>query len=141
MSEPQPPADAPELNGRFLCPSAVPLRALRRLELQSSAHEARPELILGESSLLPFHFLRTGERVGRSVVKIRRGDGACGTGFLVAPDVLLTNHHVLPDAQCARSAVAVARFEAEPFDGTSTRRTRPVEVALAPDLLFVTAPE
>ena len=55
-----------------------------------------PELILDVSNLLPFDFLRNGDRLGRAVVKLRRADGAVGTGFLVAPDVLLTNHHVLP---------------------------------------------
>ncbi len=64
----------------------------------------RPELILGESNLLPFSFLRLGDQIGRAVVKIERGDGAAGTGFLVAPRIVLTNHHVLPNPTTAAAA-------------------------------------
>ena len=93
------------------------------------------ELILDASNLLPFDFLRTGDRLGRAVVKIERGDGAAGTGFLVAPDILLTNNHVLPDAETAASAVALANFETSP---TSDRLGRTATVPLDPQTLFVT---
>ncbi len=93
------------------------------------------ELILDDNNLLPFEFLRQGDRVGRAVVKILRRDGAAGTGFLVAPDILLTNHHVLPNRVTAEAAVAQANFEATPADDPTGR---PITVPLRPDQLFVT---
>ena len=104
--------EIPPLNGRFLSdydrrfgPSRA-RRPQRQLDLQATAPASiRPELILGASSLLPFHFLGSGVQRGRGVVIIVRADGACGTGFLVAPDILLTNHHVLPDVATAASAL------------------------------------
>lgn len=138
---PSRPPDIPALNGRFLSPMEPPGRPSRRLALQSTEPEPQPELILGESNLLPFHFLRAGDRAGRAVVKIRRGDGACGTGFLVAPDVLLTNHHVLPDIETASRAVALGLYEADPPEVESVRRRQPIEAAIAPDILFVSEPE
>ena len=104
----------------------------------ASPVESRPErleLILdSSSSLLPFHFLRTGDRLGRAVVKLLRSDGAAGTGFLVAPGILLTNHHVLPDAATASLTIVLANFEAA-APGTSPGRT--ASVPLDPDALFV----
>lgn len=107
-------------------------------ELAASASDPLPELILSENNLLPFDFLRTGDRVGRAVVKIERDDGACGTGFLVAPGILLTNHHVLPDAGTATGARAHANFEIEPPPDPAGR---PASVPLHPESLFVPCAE
>ena len=107
-------------------------------EIANEATRTHPELILDESNLLPFDFLRTGDRLGRAVVKIQRGDGAAGTGFLVAPGILLTNHHVLPDVATAASARAVANFEVSPPNDPSGRSHA---TPLDPDALFVTNAE
>ncbi len=134
-----PTPDIPRLNGQFLASWETPIlhSANRYLSHQATdAKEVRPELILGEGNLLPFHFLRTGDRLGRAVVKIRRADGATGTGFLVAPDIILTNNHVLPDMATAARAQAMANFEDVPPGETYAPRS--VEVALAPNRLFVT---
>ena len=131
-----------ELNGTFIS-SYDDSRPTAVLNLQSD-RPLRPgpeslELILDQNSLmLPFHFLRTGDRLGRAVLKILRGDGAAGTGFLVAPGILLTNHHVLPDPATAGLAIALANFEAAP-PGASPGR--PASVPLDPDSLFVTNAE
>ena len=152
-----------ELNGAFLCnydgtragPNPLMVHAFRKptppigdgagnsgmvLHSTTAAPEARPgtrgryELIVDQSNLLPFDFFRTGDRLGRAVVKIQRGDGASGTGFLVAPDVLLTNHHVLPDAATAAEARAVANYErTPPADPAGASAI----VALDPEALFV----
>ena len=96
------------------------------------------EMILGQSNLLPFDFLRSGDKIGRAVVKIQRGDGAAGTGFLVAPDILLTNNHVLADVESARSAYALANYERMPPDDPSGF---PAVARLKPETLFVTSSE
>ena len=109
-----------------------------RLLHQSAPFHRDREMILGESSLLPFDFLRAGDKVGRAVVKIQRGDGAAGTGFLVAPDILLTNNHVLADPATAQSAYALANYERHPPDDPSGF---PAVARLKPQTLFVTSTE
>jgi V8-like Glu-specific endopeptidase len=98
----------------------------------------RYELIVDQSNLLPFDFFRTGDRLGRAVVKIQRGDGASGTGFLVAPDVLLTNHHVLPDPSVAAESRAVANYERTPSPDPAGASAI---VTLEPESLLVTSAE
>ena len=154
-------AAAPDLNGRFLT-CADPeetvlervvasrlhrqdqLRASReRVVFQSSSPFPEPfgqapvenEVILDASNLLPFDFLRTGDRIGRAVLKLQRSDGAVGTAFLVAPEILLTNHHVLPAPATAATAYVLANFERSLPDDASGR---PAFVPLDPQTLFVT---
>lgn len=109
---------------------------IRRESAPPSRHQA--ELILGENNFLPFSFLRAGDRIGRSVVKIQRADGACGTGFIVAPGILLTNHHVLPDLITAATSAAVANYETSPPPDPLGRYA---VVPLCPTDLFVTNAE
>ena len=73
--------------------------------------------------------------MGRAVVKLQRDNGATGTGFLVAPDILLTNHHVLPDVATAAGSVALANYEVSPpGDSAGREAARPLD----PAALFVT---
>ena len=135
-------ADETILNGTFLARADGSYGGLSRNYHSTLGVERSPEnleLILdASSSLLPFHFLRTGDRLGRAVVKLLRGDGGSGTGFLVAPGILLTNHHVLPDAATAASAIGLANYEAAP---PGAALGRPASVPLDPDGLFVTNAE
>ncbi len=131
-----------ELNGTFLDRSDSPDPTGRRSMQTVPSVDRSPEnleLILNSSrTLLPFHFLRTGDRLGRAVVKLLRSDGASGTGFLVAPGILLTNHHVLPDEPTAALTIVLANFEAA-HPGTTPGR--PASVPLDPGSLFVTNSE
>lgn len=67
------------------------------------------ERILGNSDLFPISYLQVGLRVSEPVCRVvlrdRRGavEGS-GTGFLVAPNVLLTNNHVINDTEVALRA-------------------------------------
>lgn len=97
-------------------------------------HNVTYEVILDACDLLPFSFLRTGDRLGRAVVKIQCQDGAVGTGFLISPGILLTNQHVLPDVEAAQSAYAVANYEVSPPTDAAGRSAVAV---LKPELLFV----
>ena len=152
----EPPARPPDLNGAFLPATdgvdkpAAPAYRRRRgagdeppitdVTLQAGAHQeaykSDLEIILDRSNLLPFAFLRDGDRLGRAVVKVHRADGAAGTGFLVAPGILLTNHHVLPDATVAATARAHANHEADPEPAYP-----PIVVPLDPAALFVSNAE
>lgn len=60
------------------------------------------EIVTGhQATFLDISFLHEGLRVAQSVVLLRAhsqmGKELCGTGFLIAPDTILTNHHVLYD--------------------------------------------
>ncbi|MGB1251557.1 MAG: trypsin-like serine peptidase [Candidatus Promineifilaceae bacterium] len=73
------------------------------------------ERIVGEANFLPAHFLEEGamilRAVGRVALKVPHaglpaGNG-WGTGFLVAPSILMTNNHVI------ESAALAAKFEVQ----------------------------
>jgi len=59
------------------------------------------EKIIGESTLRPIAFLQQGLEASRSVAYIKVSSEAktwSGTGFMISPNLLLTNHHVLPQS-------------------------------------------
>jgi endonuclease G len=59
-----------------------------------------------------------------------------GTGFLIGPDVLLTNHHVLPDIETARVSTAEFNYQHDP----KGNEIIPDIWNLVPDDLFITSP-
>lgn len=76
------------------------------------------ERITGTNDLLPFNYLSRGSRVGCSVcrIHIRRPNGTpegYGTGFMISPSLLMTNHHVLPTAQSASKSLAEFNYETD----------------------------
>jgi endonuclease G len=96
------------------------------------------ERIIGAANLLPGRFLPGGSRraaaVGRVVLRTPGGASAgFGTGFLVAPNVILTNNHVLPDAASAAPSQIQFAYVEDRGGQIAT-----VPVGLQPDRLFVT---
>src|SRR5690242_20179571 len=75
----------------------------------------RLERIMQGNDLADISYLAQGLVAARSVcrVVIRAGGNAVGygTGFLVAPGVMLTNHHVLGTVDEVRESAAEFRFE------------------------------
>ena len=74
------------------------------------------ERVLGTSDLCSINFLERGLRAAASVarLRVRVADGSgewFGTGFLVAPNLLMTNHHVLPSPAAASLAVAEFNYQ------------------------------
>lgn len=98
-------------------PSAIENR--QRALLQQSDDPAiaqiRLERILQGNELSDVNYLAQGLSCARSVCRVvLRSQGRLigyGTGFLVAPGVLLTNHHVLPSVELVGEAVAQFRYE------------------------------
>ncbi|HET9379586.1 MAG TPA: serine protease [Streptomyces sp.] len=133
-------------------PQAIAVRATRLLERQAvpaaaaveSIREdnltapAAHERILGLSKeLQAWSFLPRGARVARTVARVSARENGrelpVGTGFLVSPRLLMTNHHVLPDADSARGCVV--EFDAQiTIDNTPGVSTR---LDLDPDAFFV----
>ena len=93
------------------------------------------KVISTESALVPISYLEIGLARARSVMKIRLPDGSAGSGFLVADGVLITNNHVLPDAESARAATAIFNYQLT-ARGTSAEVD---EHELLPDELFRTS--
>lgn len=96
------------------------------------------ERIIGGNELQPVSYLERGAIAARAVARIAirssRGSG-WGTGFLIAPQVLLTNNHVLADAATAQGSLAEFRYEIDLAD----RPLDPVRFELHPQRLFETS--
>lgn len=74
------------------------------------------ERVLGRNDLLPVNFLQRGSLAARSVCRIWVGDlfgsnGSWGTGFLVSPRLLITNHHVIQSIDEANRSSAQFGYE------------------------------
>lgn len=103
----------------------------------------RFERTVGRNDALPFFFLENGHARGRAVCKIEASgvdfqgmEGAWfGSGFLVGPNLLLTNHHVLNSPAVAREAWAKFSFERTPGGGLSPVRA----FRMDPEKLFITS--
>jgi hypothetical protein len=96
------------------------------------------EQIIGESEIIPARFVHKGSRAARGISRIvtRTLRRPIGTGVLVSPRLLLTNHHVLDSAAGARAHLVQLGYLSRE-DGT---HLAPAEFALDPDLLFLTSP-
>ncbi|WP_309570357.1 trypsin-like peptidase domain-containing protein, partial [Deinococcus sp.] len=92
------------------------------------------EKVWGDADFVDAVFLPVGARASRAVARIviDAGRTPLGTGFLVSPRVLITNNHVLEDANGAADAWAQFNYE---LDETFTPRS-PDIYALRPDLFF-----
>lgn len=128
-------------------------KRLARLSAQAPAPRGRVEAeatdvdvvvlerLIGKDDLIGVEFLVRGAAAARSVARIvvRSGpdliDGF-GTGFLVAPGLLLTNNHVLGDAAAATHSQAEFDFSVA-ADGAPLA---PVAFALEPATFFATNP-
>lgn len=92
--------------------------------------EVTRERVIGENTLRHLYYLRRAHIVAESVVRIDVKGNPQGTGFLVAPGIVMTCNHVIPDAQEAQRASA--RFFEELADPTTSEPPRkPVIVKVA----------
>ena len=96
------------------------------------------ERILAKNDLMAVNFLERGAKasrpVGRIRVRLANGNAGFGTGFLVSPRLLLTNNHVLPNAESA----ALSRVEFDYQDGVDGQPLQAVVFDLEPNVLFLT---
>lgn len=93
------------------------------------------ERLIGDSDLLSINFLDRGRRAADAVCRIKvpsNGGAWYGTGFLVGPRLLLTNHHVLGDADEASQCEAEFGYEHD-LDGVLRD---PVSFNLRPHEIF-----
>lgn len=81
------------------------------------------EGIIGENTLRPISFLQQGLQVARSVayISVRTSQKSLsGTGFLVAPNLLLTNNHVLSDSDLLAGTIFRFNYE-DNFQGEAQK--------------------
>ncbi|MGW0283781.1 trypsin-like serine peptidase [Streptomyces sp. NPDC003236] len=128
-------ARATRLLERHAVPAAMAVEAVRAEPL--AAPDAYERILGVSKDLQAWSFLPRGARAARTVARISiRENGRelpLGTGFLVSPSLLMTNHHVLPDAETARQCFV--EFDAQvTVDNTPQPATR---LELAPDAFFV----
>ena len=97
------------------------------------------ERIIGESDLTSINYLDRGRRAASTVCRIRapsEGGEWYGTGFLVGPRLLVTNHHVLGNADEASQAEAEFGYEHD-VDGVLRM---PIQFNLRPHEIFLPIP-
>lgn len=95
------------------------------------------EKIILTNDLLGVDYLEDGVAAARAVgrIVIRDGPGrqvGYGTGSLVSPELLLTNHHVLADARAAGLSSVQFGYQ----DGPGGQPLAPLEFAFDPDRFF-----
>ncbi len=122
-------------------PQALDARRHFLAETIDDPVEARQvyERIIAGNDLLDIATLERGYRASHSVCRIEIGSAggrrpSYGTGFLIAPNLLITNHHVFPDK--ATAARSLAQFDYE-FDPNGAERPR-IDFALDADRFFET---
>lgn len=105
-------------------------------------HAAAPEVVLeriiNTPDFVDIRYLEGGAAAARAVCRVRIRDRAGrvvghGTGSLVSPRLLLTNHHVLESAEVA--ALSAAEFDFQ--DGLDGQPLQPRLLSLDPDAFFV----
>ncbi|WP_273513650.1 DNA/RNA non-specific endonuclease [Phreatobacter oligotrophus] len=97
------------------------------------------ERIIAGDELQPVAYLERGAIAARAVAKIalRSQAGSAigsGTGFLIAPGVLITNNHVIPDRSLTINSMAQFGYELDVMG----KALGPVEFALDAERLFHT---
>jgi V8-like Glu-specific endopeptidase len=100
------------------------------------ASEYRPERTLAHPDFLPAWFLRVGVERARSVARIElldEGKPYFGTGFMLSPSLMMTNHHVLPNIEAARGARVFFDYE----DDERGRQLSPQVFLTQPDRYFL----
>ncbi len=111
----------------------------RRLAREGMQREQALERVNGLANFQDVAILRKILRFSNSVCRLvttgPRGITGYGTGCLIAPNVLITNNHVLPDADTATRTVAQFSYEL----GDQNRFLEPITFHLRPDQFFLTS--
>src|SRR5215207_3967938 len=126
-----------------------PERVQKRMNRIAGAQASRPapaasaamalERIMGRSDLMSVNYLEMGLQaarcVGRVTIRTRTGQTlGYGSGFTVAPRLLITNNHVLDAAEAA----AASRVEFNYQEDARGNLLRSVVLNLEPDVFFLT---
>jgi endonuclease G, mitochondrial len=122
----------------------TPERIAKRLDRLNSLHagEREPETmiekVINTADFVGIRYLDAGVAAARAIgrVNIRNASGRVegyGTGSLVSPALLLTNHHVLPNADTARDSVIEFNYQ----DGIDGRPLHAQVFPFDPDRFYL----
>jgi endonuclease G len=125
-----------EIQTRGIIEAAGATHAARRMAHATVAEGRSMEAMIGRDDTDHVNFLLRGWQATKSVCRLRFGPRPIGTGFLIAPGVLMTNNHVISDVDIARGMLA--EFDYELDEGDVPFPTRVFN--LDPDRLFITNP-
>ncbi|AUX22442.1 hypothetical protein SOCEGT47_029450 [Sorangium cellulosum] len=109
--------------------------SITALPWRGSGGQALEKILGAQSSLVPVSFLQIGTLRERAVARVQVADGSLGTGFLVPGELLVTNHHVLPDRGAAAGATVQFNYQ-RTVDG---RDADPEELRFDPGTFFATS--
>jgi endonuclease G len=126
-----------DIERRGILAAAGTISAARRMSHTTVAEGRTFEALVGGDDTDHINFLTRGWRAGRSVCRIVFGNTAIGSGFLIAPGILITNNHVVTDQRDALGFSAEFDFERD-IDGNPMT---PRRFAFDPERLFVTSPQ
>lgn len=93
------------------------------------------ERIVGLPNFLDKNVLDKLSTLAKSVCRLLKNGSPIGTGFLVAPEILMTNHHVIGQAQDAHDMLAEFDFELD----VAQRPKQTVHFKLNPIKFFLTS--
>jgi endonuclease G len=102
----------PDKISQEMSPSPAPKPAMGKLAVPE---EVGLETILGINNLKQISWIERGLQVSKSICRILT-PGGLGTGFLIAADLLMTNHHVIPDTAVAAQSVIEFNYQHD-FEG------------------------
>jgi endonuclease G, mitochondrial len=96
------------------------------------------EKIINTADFVGIRYLDAGVAAGRAIGRVNIRDAlgklrGYGTGSLVSPALLMTNHHVLPDAETARHSIIEFNYQ----DGIDGRPLLAQVFPLDPDRFFL----
>ncbi len=102
------------------------------------------EAIIGKADYLPAVFLEQGARISRATCLIsasgidylNRSGSWSGTGFLISPNILVTNNHVINSLAVAQAGSALFNYQVDANGAPAATKS----YRLRPDLLFITSP-
>jgi len=135
-------ADAASKKPKDLAPTDAKVERREMLgATQHGAQDAFERLIEGDE-LQPINYLPHGIVAARPICRLTVKDEGgnireYATGFLIAPNVLLTNNHVFGDAGAAVNSIAEFDYERDVYDNLKSPQT----FKLRPDQLFETSVE
>lgn len=73
--------------------------------------EVNLEYLLGANNLKQLSWIQKGLIASKSVCRILTPNNGLGSGFLIAPNLLMTNNHVIPDENVAAGSFAEFNYE------------------------------
>lgn len=114
-------------------------RLKKRMSREEGNIEKKLERINGVADFQDVHIIdklvKYSSSVCRILINAPFGSTGYGTGFMIAPNILLTNNHVLPDISTAAKSSAQFDYQLDEY-----HKIRPVySYDIRPDILFVTS--